>query len=175
MQRLTSRIIAAHPIASVYTFLHVFHACRRSLWLPSLVCGRPAGEDARTTTTTGGCVDQQYRHSSLGDAGGAEVRVLDTTFKGKHVFVAWGLRGPELTRSADPAATVAARKALHAVAGHSEGPRSPEVFIANQSAVAITIYRLLTDARSGDAIFFLCDSPAVVEWLITALEVQGAD
>ncbi|EKT4069009.1 hypothetical protein QEG11_004511, partial [Stenotrophomonas maltophilia] len=69
----------------------------------------------------------------------------------------------------------AARKALHAVAGHSEGPRSPEVFIANQSAVAITVYRLLTDARSGDAIFFLCDSPAVVEWLITALEVQGAD
>ncbi|HEL3769161.1 TPA: hypothetical protein UM217_004674, partial [Stenotrophomonas maltophilia] len=55
------------------------------------------------------------------------------------------------------------------------GPRSPEVFIANQSAVAITIYRLLTEARSGDAIFFLCDSPAVVEWLITALEVQGAD
>ncbi|HDS1623160.1 hypothetical protein [Stenotrophomonas maltophilia] len=109
------------------------------------------------------------------DAGGAEVRVLDTTFKGKHVFVAWGLRGPELTRSADPAATVAARKALHAVAGHSEGPRSPEVFIANQSAVAITIYRLLTEARSGDAIFFLCDSPSVVEWLITALEVQGAD
>ncbi len=103
------------------------------------------------------------------------MRVLDTTFKGKHVFIAWGLRGPELTRSADPAATVAARKALHAVAGHSEGPRSPEVFIANQSAVAITVYRLLTEARSGDAIFFLCDSQAVVDWLITALEVQGAD
>ncbi len=109
------------------------------------------------------------------DAGGTEVRVLDTTFKGKHVFIAWGLRGPELTRSADPAATVAARKALHAEAGHSEGPRSPEVFIANQSAVAITVYRLLTEARSGDAIFFLCDSQAVVDWLITALEVQGAD
>ncbi|HEL4298144.1 TPA: hypothetical protein UM674_004646 [Stenotrophomonas maltophilia] len=106
---------------------------------------------------------------------GAEVQVLDTTFKGKHVFIAWGLRGPELTRSADPASTVAARKALHAVAGHSEGPRSPEVFIANQSAVAITVYRLLTEARSGDAIFFLCDSQAVVDWLITALEVQGAD
>lgn len=74
------------------------------------------------------------------------------------MFTAWGLRGPELTRSADPVATVAARKALHAVAGHSEGPRSPEVFIANQSAVAITVYRLLTEARSGDAIFFLCDS-----------------
>ncbi|KAG0776353.1 hypothetical protein G6F22_012628 [Rhizopus arrhizus] len=106
---------------------------------------------------------------------GAEVQVLDTTFKGKHVFIAWGLRGPELTRSADPATTVAARNALHAVAGHSEGPRSPEVFIANQSAVAITVYRLLTEARSGDAIFFLCDSQAVVDWLITALEVQGAD
>ncbi|CCH13464.1 hypothetical protein IMCGPPIG_00956 [Stenotrophomonas maltophilia] len=103
------------------------------------------------------------------------MRVLDTTFKGKHVFIAWGLRGPELARSADPPATVAARKALHAVAGHSEGPRSPEVFIANQSAVAITVYRLLTEARSGDAIFFLCDSQAVVDWLITALEVQGED
>lgn len=100
------------------------------------------------------------------------MRVLDTTFKGKHVFIAWGLRGPELARSADPPATVAARKALHAVAGHSEGPRSPE---ANQSAVAITVYRLLTEARSGDAIFFLCDSQAVVDWLITALEVQGED
>nr|WP_239669063.1 hypothetical protein [Stenotrophomonas pavanii] len=111
-------------------------------------------------------------HRSAGAVAG-QVRVLDTTFKGKHVFIAWGLRGPELARSADPAATVAARKALHAVAGHSEGPRSPEVFIANQSAVAITVYRLLTEARSGDAIFFLCDSQAVVDWLITALEVQG--
>ena len=105
---------------------------------------------------------------------GAEVQVLDTTFKGKHVFIAWGLRGPELTRSADPASTVAARKAMHAVAGHSWS-RNPEVFIANQSAVAITVYRLLTEARSGDAIFFLCDSQAVVDWLITALEVQGTD
>ncbi len=112
-------------------------------------------------------------HRSVG-AGAAEVQVLDTTFKGKHVFVAWGLRGPELTRSADPAATVAARKALQAVAGHSEGPRSPEVFIANQSAVAITVYRLLTEARSGDGVFFLCDSQAVVDWLITALEVHDA-
>ncbi|PZS88124.1 hypothetical protein [Stenotrophomonas maltophilia] len=112
-------------------------------------------------------------HRSVG-AGAAEVQVLDTTFKGKHVFVAWGLRGPELARSADPAATVAARKALQSVAGHSEGPRSPEVFIANQSAVAITVYRLLTEARSGDGVFFLCDSQAVVDWLITALEVRDA-
>ena len=112
-------------------------------------------------------------HSAATDAAGA--RVLDTTFKGKHVFTAWGLRGPELSRSADPAATVAARRALHAVSGHSEGPRSPEVFIANQSAVAITVYRLLTEARSGDAIFFLCDSQAVVDWLVTALEVRDAD
>ena len=93
MQRLTSRIIAAHPIASVYTFLHVFHACRRSLWLPSLVCGRPVREDARTTTTTGvALISSTVIHRSA-DAGGAEVRVPDTTFKGKHVFTAWGLRG----------------------------------------------------------------------------------
>ena len=102
------------------------------------------------------------------------MQVLDTTFKGKHVFIAWGLRGQELSRSADPAETVAARRALQQVSGHSEGPRSPEVFIANQSAVAITVYRLLTEARSGDAVFFLCDSQAVVDWLVTALEVQAA-
>ena len=100
------------------------------------------------------------------------MRVLDTTFKGKHVFIAWGLRGPELTRSADPAATVAARKALHAVAGHSEGPRSPEVFIANQSAVAITVYRLLTEARSGAHRFTPAPRPPqpvrAVQWYRTA-------
>jgi hypothetical protein len=31
---------------------------------------------------------------------------------------------------------------------------------------------MLTEARSGDAVFFLCDSPPVVEWLVTSLEVQ---
>ncbi|WP_345777906.1 hypothetical protein [Stenotrophomonas maltophilia] len=113
-------------------------------------------------------------HRSAG-GGSAEVCVLDTTFKGKRVFVAWGLRGLELTRGAEPAATVAARSALQAVAKQSEGPRSPEAFIASQSGVAITVYRLLTEARSGDAVFFLCDSQAVVDWLVTALEIRDAD
>ncbi|HDS1580029.1 TPA: hypothetical protein QEL15_002112 [Stenotrophomonas maltophilia] len=113
-------------------------------------------------------------HRSVG-AGATDVQVLDTTFKGKRMYIAWGLRGPELTRGAEPPATVAARAALQAVAGHGEGPRNPEAFIANQSGVAITVYRLLTEARSGDAVFFLCDSQAVVDWLVTALEVQDAD
>lgn len=111
--------------------------------------------------------------SAGGDA--AEVCVLDTTFKGKHVYVAWGLRGLELTRGAEPPATAAARIALQAVARQAEGPRSPEAFIASQSGVAITVYRLLTEARSGDAVFFLCDSQAVVDWLVTALEIRDAD
>ena len=119
-----------------------------------------------------GCVDQQYRHSSLGWRRGWAGACPDTTFKGKHVFIAGPARaGTDPQRR--PARHRGCAQALHAVAGHSEGPRSPEVFIANQSAVAITVYRLLTEARSGDAIFFLCDSQAVVDWLITALEVQG--
>lgn len=110
-------------------------------------------------------------HRSAG-AGTAEVRVLDTTFKGKRIVVAWGLRGHELSREAEPAATVIARQALQKVSGQVEGPRSAEIFIASQSGVAISVYRLLTEARSGDAVFFLCDSQPVVDWLIAALEVQ---
>lgn len=104
--------------------------------------------------------------------GAVEVQVLDTTFKGKRVFVAWGLRGLELTREAEPEDTVAARRALRLVSRQADGPRSSEIFIASQFGVAISVYRMLTEARSGDAVFFLCDSPAVVEWLVTSLEVQ---
>ncbi|WP_345783997.1 hypothetical protein [Stenotrophomonas tuberculopleuritidis] len=110
-------------------------------------------------------------HRSAG-AGAAGVQVLDTTFKGKRIFVAWGLRGPELSREAEPEDTVAARQALQRISRQADGPRSGEVFIASQSGVAISVYRMLTEARSGDAMFFLCDSPAVVEWLVTALDVQ---
>ncbi|MEN5273733.1 MULTISPECIES: hypothetical protein [Stenotrophomonas] len=110
-------------------------------------------------------------HRSAG-TGAVEVQVLDTTFKGKRVFVAWGLRGLELTREAEPEDTVAARRALRLVSRQADGPRSSEIFIANQSGVAISVYRMLTEARSGDAVFFLCDSPPVVEWLVTSLEVQ---
>lgn len=110
-------------------------------------------------------------HRSAG-ASAVEVQVLDTTFKGKRVFVAWGLRGLELTREAEPEDTAAARHALRLVSRQADGPRSSEIFIASQSGVAISVYRMLTEARSGDAVFFLCDSPAVVEWLVTSLEVQ---
>ncbi|WP_240196462.1 MULTISPECIES: hypothetical protein [Stenotrophomonas] len=110
-------------------------------------------------------------HRSAG-TGAVEVQVLDTTFKGKRVFVAWGLRGLELTREAEPEDTVAARRALRLVSRQADGPRSSEIFIANQSGVAISVYRMLTEARSGDAVFFLCDSPPVVEWLVTSLAVQ---
>jgi len=110
-------------------------------------------------------------HRSAG-TGAADVQVLDTTFKGKRVFVAWGLRGLELTREAEPEDTVAARDALRRVSRQAAGPRSSEIFIASQSGVAISVYRMLTEARSGDAVFFLCDSPPVVEWLVTSLEVQ---
>lgn len=110
-------------------------------------------------------------HRSAG-AGAADVQVLDTTFKGKRVFVAWGLRGLELTREAEPEDTVAARDALRRGSRQADGPRSSEIFIASQSGVAISVYRMLTEARSGDAVFFLCDSPPVVEWLVTSLEVQ---
>lgn len=110
-------------------------------------------------------------HRSAG-ASAAEVQVLDTTFKGKRVFVAWGLRGLELTREAEPEDTVTARHALRLVSRQADGPRSSEIFIASQSGVAISVYRMLTEARSGDAVFFLCDSPAVVEWLVTSLAVQ---
>lgn len=110
-------------------------------------------------------------HRSAG-AGAADVQVLDTTFKGKRVFVAWGLRGLELIREAEPEDTVAARDALRRVSRQADGPRSSEIFIASQSGVAISVYRMLTEARSGDAVFFLCDSPPVVEWLVTSLEVQ---
>ncbi|MFG6086355.1 MAG: hypothetical protein ACN6PQ_19280 [Stenotrophomonas indicatrix] len=110
-------------------------------------------------------------HRSAG-TGAVEVQVLDTTFKGKRVFVAWGLRGLELTREAEPEDTVAARHALRLVSRQADGPRSSEIFIASQSGVAISVYRMLTEARSGDAVFFLCDSPPVVEWLVTSLEVQ---
>lgn len=106
------------------------------------------------------------------DTGAAEVQVLDTTFKGKRIFVAWGLRGLELTHEAEPEDTVAARHALRLVSRQADGPRSSEIFIASQSGVAISVYRMLTEARSGDAVFFLCDSPAVVEWLVTSLAVQ---
>ncbi|AWH26009.1 hypothetical protein C1932_13370 [Stenotrophomonas sp. YAU14D1_LEIMI4_1] len=111
-------------------------------------------------------------HRSAGE-GTADVQVLDTTFKGKRVFVSWGLRGVELSREAEPAGTVAARRALQHLSRQVEGPRSGEVFIASQSGVAISVYRLLTEARSGDALFFLCDSPAVMDWLETALEIQA--
>ena len=100
------------------------------------------------------------------------MRVLDTTFRASMC----SLRGACAGRNWPAAQTGRNRGRAQGTAcrrGHSEGPRSPEVFIANQSAVAITVYRLLTEARSGDAIFFLCDSQAVVDWLITALEVQG--
>ena len=100
------------------------------------------------------------------------MQVLDTTFKGKRVFVAWGLRGLELTREAEPGDTVAARDALRRISRQADGPRSSEIFIASQSGVAISVYRMLTEARSGDAVFFLCDSTPVVEWLVTSLEVQ---
>lgn len=110
-------------------------------------------------------------HRSAG-TGAVEVQVLDTTFKGKRVFVAWGLRGLELTREAEPEDTAAARSALRLVSRQADGPRSSEIFIASQFGVAISVYRMLTEARSGDAVFFLCDSPAVVEWLVTSLEVQ---
>ncbi|MEG0184203.1 MAG: hypothetical protein RR704_12215 [Stenotrophomonas sp.] len=111
-------------------------------------------------------------HRSAG-AGTADVQVLDTTFKGKRVFVAWGLRGPELSREAEPGDTVAARHALRLVSRQAEGPRSGEIFIASQSGVAISVYRMMTEARGGDAVFFLCDSPPVVEWLVTSLEIQA--
>lgn len=101
------------------------------------------------------------------------MQVLDTTFKGKRVVVAWGVRGHELSRAAEPVATIAARRALQQVSGQVEGPRSAEIFIASQSGVAISAYRMLTEARSGDAVFFLCDSQPVVDWLVTALEIQG--
>jgi hypothetical protein len=110
-------------------------------------------------------------HRSAG-TGTADVQVLDTTFKGKRVFVAWGLRGLELTREVEPEDTVAARDALRRASRQADGPRSSEIFIASQSGVAISVYRMLTEARSGDAVFFLCDSPPVVEWLVTSLEVQ---
>lgn len=110
-------------------------------------------------------------HRSAG-TGAADVQVLDTTFKGKRVFVAWGLRGLELTREAEPGDTVAARDALRRISRQADGPRSSEIFIASQSGVAISVYRMLTEARSGDAVFFLCDSTPVVEWLVTSLEVQ---
>lgn len=110
-------------------------------------------------------------HRSAG-TGAADVQVLDTTFKGKRVFVAWGLRGLELTREAEPEDTVAARDALRRVSRQADGPRSSEIFIASQSGVAISVYRMLTEARSGDAVFFLCDSPPVVEWLLTSLAIQ---
>jgi len=110
-------------------------------------------------------------HRSAG-AGAAGVHVLDTTFKDKRVFVSWGLRGEDLSREAEPAETVAARQALQRESRQVEGPRSTEVFIANQAATAISVYRMLSEARSGDAVFFLCDSPTVVEWLVTALEIR---
>jgi len=110
-------------------------------------------------------------HRSAG-TGAVEVQVLATTFKGKRVFVAWGLRGLELTRQAEPEDTAAARRAWRLVSHQADGPRSSEIFIASQFGVAISVYRMLTEARSGDAVFFLCDSPAVVEWLVTSLEVQ---
>ena len=110
-------------------------------------------------------------HRSAG-AGTDGVQVLDTTFKGKRVFVAWGLRGQELTREAEPADTVAARQVLQRESRQVDGPRSGEVFIASQAGVAISVYRMLTEARSGDAVFFLCDAPAVVDWLVNVLEIQ---
>ena len=113
-------------------------------------------------------------HRSAGaGAGTTGVHVLDTTFKDKRVFVSWGLRGEDLSRKAEPAETVAARQALQRESRQVEGPRSTEVFIASQSGVGISVYRMLTEARSGDAVFFLCDSPAVVEWLVAALEIQA--
>ncbi|WP_254051139.1 hypothetical protein [Stenotrophomonas sp. ESTM1D_MKCIP4_1] len=110
-------------------------------------------------------------HRSSG-AGADGVQVLDTTFKDKRVFVSWGLRGEDLSREAEPAGTVAARQALQRESRQAEGPRSGEVFVANQAAAAISVYRMLSEARSGDAVFFLCDSPAVVEWLVAALAIR---
>ncbi|WMJ69907.1 hypothetical protein [Stenotrophomonas sp. 24(2023)] len=97
--------------------------------------------------------------------------VLDTVFKGKHVTVSWGVRGPELRKAAEPAATKAARRALSAVSGHAGEPRLHEVFVANQIAVAISIHTQLSNAAAGDAVFFLCDSQDVVEWLLSALAI----
>jgi len=62
-------------------------------------------------------------HRSAG-AGTDGVRVLDTTFKEKRVFVSWGLRGEDLSREAEPSETVAARQALQRESRQVEGPRS---------------------------------------------------
>ncbi len=131
----------------------------------------PVREDARTDDHRG-CVDQQYRHSSLGRR--RRRRVLDTTFKGKHVFTAWGLRGPELTRSGpgcDRGRTQGAAR------GCRPQRRAAQPGSVHRQPVGGGDHGLSPAYRSapGDAIFFLCDSQAVVEWLITALEVQGAD
>lgn len=104
----------------------------------------------------------------------AAAPVVDSTFKGKHVFVSWGVRGPELRKAAEPASTKAARKALSAASSHAAAPHLHEVFVANQTAVAISIHTQLSDAGPGDAVFFLCDSQDVVEWLVSALAI-GAD
>nr|KAJ9625288.1 hypothetical protein H2204_010532 [Knufia peltigerae] len=165
MQGVTSRIIPGTSDCIGLQFFTRSSAFERDLRASPVAAGAGADKDGVAL------ISSIVIHRSAG-TGAVEVQVLDTTFKGKRVFVAWGLRGLELTREAEPEDTVAARRALRLVSRQVDGPRSSEIFIANQSGVAISVYRMLTEARSGDAVFFLCDSPPVVEWLVTSLEVQ---
>ncbi|KAF1015828.1 MAG: hypothetical protein GAK31_01307 [Stenotrophomonas maltophilia] len=103
----------------------------------------------------------------------AAAPVTDTVFKDTHLFVSWGVRGPELRRAAEPAPTKAARKALAKLSGHSSEPHLRDVFVANQTAAAISVYTMLSAAAPGDAVFFLCDSQEVLEWVVAALEIRA--
>lgn len=94
-------------------------------------------------------------------------------FKGKYVFIVWGLCGLELICSVDLFVIVVVCKVLYVVVGYSEGLCSLEVFIVNQLVVVIIVYWLLIEVCLGDFIFFLCDLQVVVDWLIIVLEVQG--
>ncbi|MNI67428.1 hypothetical protein D3C73_1230610 [compost metagenome] len=69
MQGVTSRIIPGTSDCIGLQFFTRSSAFECDLRASPVAAGAGADKDVRTTTTTGGCVDQQYRHSSVGRHG----------------------------------------------------------------------------------------------------------
>ncbi|WP_313442744.1 hypothetical protein [Stenotrophomonas sp.] len=99
-------------------------------------------------------------------ADGSQVLVWLTCFKKKYVFTACGVGSPGDFGSALRQDTKSTRRALEA---RFTGSTFDEVFVGDESAAVISVYRALTAAGSRDGVFFLCNHLAIQAAVLSAL------
>lgn len=121
--------------------------------------------DLVSGTVQSSMIQSKLAHQrSLAD--GSQVLVWLTCFKRKYVFTACGIGSPGAYGSALRQDTRSTRRALEA---RFTGGRFEEVFVGDESAAVISVYRALTDAGSRDGVFFLCNHLAVQAAVLSAL------